>query len=43
MKRNSFLKAFIAVAARKPRHGIFTWLVCKQNNQWLITAVQNTI
>jgi uncharacterized protein (TIGR02246 family) len=27
---------------RKPRHGIFTWVVCKQNSRWLLTIVQNT-
>jgi uncharacterized protein (TIGR02246 family) len=27
---------------REPRDGIFSWLVLKQNNRWLIRAVQNT-
>jgi uncharacterized protein (TIGR02246 family) len=27
--------------ARVPRHGIFTWVVMKENNQWLILAVHN--
>lgn len=27
---------------RQPRHGIFTWIVSKQNNKWLLLAVQNT-
>ena len=27
---------------RQPRHGIFTWVVSKQNNKWLLLAVQNT-
>lgn len=27
--------------ARKPRHGLFTWVVTKQNDQWLILAVHN--
>jgi uncharacterized protein (TIGR02246 family) len=27
---------------RKPRHGIFTWVVIKENNQWALLAVQNT-
>ena len=26
---------------RTPRHGIFTWIVTKENNQWLILAVHN--
>ena len=26
---------------RTPRHGIFTWVVTKENNQWLILAVHN--
>lgn len=28
--------------ARQPRHGIFTWIVAKENNKWLLLAVQNT-
>ena len=27
---------------RQPRHGLFTWLVIKQNNKWRLLAVQNT-
>ena len=27
--------------ARKPRHGIFTWIVTKQKTQWLLLAVHN--
>ena len=27
---------------RQPRRGIFTWVVSKQNNNWLLLAVQNT-
>jgi len=27
---------------RQPRHGIFIWVVSKQNNNWLLLAVQNT-
>jgi uncharacterized protein (TIGR02246 family) len=27
---------------RQPRHGLFTWLVQKQDGQWLLLAVQNT-
>ena len=27
---------------RKPRHGIFTWLVIKENNNWKILISQNT-
>ena len=27
---------------RPPRHGIFTWVVSKQNNKWLLLAIQNT-
>lgn len=27
---------------RQPRHGIFTWIVSKQNSKWLLLAVQNT-
>jgi uncharacterized protein (TIGR02246 family) len=27
--------------ARKPRHGLFTWIVTKKNNEWLILAVHN--
>lgn len=26
---------------RKPRHGIFTWVVIKENNQWLLLTVHN--
>ena len=26
---------------RKPRHGIFSWVVIKQNNQWLLLSVHN--
>ena len=26
---------------RKPRHGVFTWVVTKQKNQWLLLAVHN--
>ena len=28
-------------APSDPRHGISTWVVTKQNNQWLLLAVQN--
>jgi uncharacterized protein (TIGR02246 family) len=27
--------------ARKPRQGLFTWVVTRQNNKWLILAVHN--
>jgi uncharacterized protein (TIGR02246 family) len=27
--------------AREPRHGVFTWVVIKQKNQWLLLAVHN--
>ena len=27
--------------ARKPRHGIFTWVVIMKNNKWLVLAVHN--
>jgi uncharacterized protein (TIGR02246 family) len=27
--------------ARKPRHGLFTWVVTKENNKWSILAVHN--
>jgi len=27
--------------ARKPRHGLFTWVVTKKNNKWSILAVHN--
>lgn len=27
---------------RQPQHGIFSWVVSKQNSKWLLTAVQNT-
>jgi uncharacterized protein (TIGR02246 family) len=26
---------------RNPRHGVFSWLVVKQNNEWLLLAVHN--
>jgi hypothetical protein len=26
---------------RKPRHGIFTWVVIKTKGQWLLLAVSN--
>lgn len=26
---------------RKPRHGIFTWVVTKQKNKWLLLSVHN--
>lgn len=27
--------------ARKPRHGVFTWVATKQKDQWLLLAVHN--
>lgn len=27
---------------RPPHHGLFTWIVIRQNNKWLLKAVQNT-